>query len=501
MKTTKRVFAIVLAALMLAMMVPFAASAVNTPNVTFTLSYDMPASETAGDFVWTVYQLATLDKDTGAYTAVTGLNSTIADKIKDSSTTSSADILAACDTATSGYGTATGGTFSSGAADKAYTVPAGIYYVKCTTAPANATKKNNSIVALPFYQNNAWQDTLPANTNGSTDGQTNTIKLGTKFSTSPVSIDKKVKDVVAGTWGESTSQQQDKDVQFRTFVTTAGSADERLASYRITDSMNNGLKLKSIDSVKFFENATATTGTDVPSSAYTVTPATISGTVTEFEIAFKNSYLTAAAAPAFYENEYIEVLYTCTVLDSAKVGTDQNVNTTTMYYKPVDATDETPVGPDTAQVYVYEAGVLKYDASSSNQTPLANAEFAIYATNADAAAGTNAIAVAKTGTDGKAKFVKALTSSTSFKFAKGTYYVKETKAPTGYNLNSEIKTITLGATAGSTTLEEVSIGNTPSKLPETGGAGTMMFTIIGGSLVVLAGVLFVVVMKKRKSSK
>ena len=171
-----------------------------------------------------------------------------------------------------------------------------------------------------------------------------------------------------------------------------------------------------------------------------------------------------------------------------------------MYYKPTDATDETPVGPKTAQVYVYEAGVYKYDASKADtNTPLADAEFAIYATRDNAVAGTKAIAVAKTGTDGKAKFVNNLTDNKEFKFAKGTYYVKETKAPANYNLNSEVKSITLGATAASTTLEEVSIGNTPSKLPETGGEGTMMFMIIGGSLILLAGVLFVVVMKKRSS--
>ena len=493
MKTTKRVLAIVLAALMLALMVPFAASAA-TPNVTFTLSYDQPADEADGAFEWTVYQLATLDTETGALT-IKATDSAIVSALKANST-SSATILEKCDAATSGFGTATGGTFASGDADKTYTVPAGIYYVKCTTAPANATQKNNSIVALPYYQNNAWQNTLPAN--GSTEG--NTIKLGTKFSTNPVSIDKKVKDVVDGTWGASTSQQQDKDVQFRTFVTTAGSADQRLASYRITDSMNNGLKLKSIDSVKFFAESTSTTGTTVPSTAYTVDPATVSGTVTSFEIAFNNSYLTAETAPAFYSNKYIEVLYTCTVLDSAEVGADKNVNTTTMYYKPTDATDETPVGPKTAQVYVYEAGVYKYDASKADtNTPLADAEFAIYATRDNAVAGTKAIAVAKTGTDGKAKFVNNLTDNKEFKFAKGTYYVKETKAPANYNLNSEVKSITLGATAASTTLEEVSIGNTPSKLPETGGEGTMMFMIIGGSLILLAGVLFVVVMKKRSS--
>ena len=492
MKTTKRVLAIVLAALMLALMVPFAASAANTPNVTFTLNYDKPADEAADTFEWTVYQLATLDKDTGAYTTVAGLDAAVVAAIKDATTTSSAAVLAACD-ATENCGTATNEVFKSGDANKAYTVPAGIYYVKNTKAPASATLKNNSIVALPYYSDNAWQDTLPAST--ATDGSTNVIKLATKFSNSPTSIEKKVKDVETNTWVKATSQQQDKDVQFRTFVTTAGSATERLASYRITDSMNNGLKLKSIDSVKFFAEANSTTGTAVPAAAYTKT-----STDTTFEIAFTEAYLTAATAPAFYSNKYIEVLYTCTVLDSAKVGTDKNVNTTTMYYKPTSATTETPVGPDTAQVYVYEAGVFKYDASKGESAPLANAEFAIFATRDDAVNETHAIAVAKTGSDGKAKFVKSGTT-TDFKFAKGTYFVKETKAPANFNKNTEIKEITLGGTAGSTAVIEAKIGDTPSKLPQTGGEGTMMFTIVGGSLIVLAGILFAVVMKKKKSSK
>ncbi len=492
MKTTKRVLAIVLAALMLALMVPFAASAANTPNVTFTLNYDKPADEAADTFEWTVYQLATLDKDTGAYTTVSGLDAAVVAAIKDATTTSSAAVLAACD-ATENCGTATNEVFKSGDANKAYTVPAGIYYVKNTKAPASATLKNNSIVALPYYSDNAWQDTLPAST--ATDGSTNVIKLATKFSNSPTSIEKKVKDVETNTWVKATSQQQDKDVQFRTFVTTAGSATERLASYRITDSMNNGLKLKSIDSVKFFAEANSTTGTPVPAAAYNTTKDD-----TSFEIAFTEAYLTAATAPAFYSNKYIEVLYTCTVLDSAKVGTDKNVNTTTMYYKPTSATTETPVGPDTAQVYVYEAGVFKYDASKGESAPLANAEFAIFATRDDAVNETHAIAVAKTGTDGKAKFVKSGTT-TDFKFAKGTYFVKETKAPANFNKNTEIKEITLGGTAGSTAVIEAKIGDTPSKLPQTGGEGTMMFTIVGGSLIVLAGILFAVVMKKKKSSK
>ena len=492
MKTTKRVFAIVLAALMLAMMVPFAASAA-TETVSFTLSYDTPSGEDAGTFEWTVYQLATLDTTTGKLTMV-ATNADIKDCLNDKNK-NTAQLLAACDAATSGYGTANAHVFKSGDTDYTYNVTSGVYYVKCTKAPASATLKNNSIVALPYYQNNAWQRTLPQN--ASTEG--NKIKLATKFSNSPTSIDKKVKDAqsTTETWGEATTQEQGKDVQFRTFVTTAGSATERLKSYRITDSMNNGLVLKSIDSVKFFADANSSSGTDVPTTAYTVTPATIAADTDAFVIAFNESYLTASTAPDFYNYKYIEVKYTCTVTKDAEVGNDKNVNTTTMFYKPISATDETPVGPDTAQVYVYKAGVFKFDAAKGENTPLANAEFGIW-DNANCTG--NPIAVAKTDSTGHAVFVKAGTTD-EYKFAGKKYYVKETKQPDGYNLNSEIKEITLGGTVASEDVTEVSIGDTPAVLPQTGGEGTLMFTIIGGSLVVLAGVLFVVVMKKRKSSK
>lgn len=59
MKTTKRVFALVLAALMLAMMIPFAASAANN-SLTLSMSKD--------GFEYAVYQVATINTETGVYT-------------------------------------------------------------------------------------------------------------------------------------------------------------------------------------------------------------------------------------------------------------------------------------------------------------------------------------------------------------------------------------------------------------------------------------------------
>ncbi|MBQ2569593.1 MAG: LPXTG cell wall anchor domain-containing protein [Ruminococcus sp.] len=41
--------------------------------------------------------------------------------------------------------------------------------------------------------------------------------------------------------------------------------------------------------------------------------------------------------------------------------------------------------------------------------------------------------------------------------------------------------------------------DTRAKLPNTGGAGTLVFTIVGGSLIVAAGILLAIVLKKRAS--
>ena len=80
----------------------------------------------------------------------------------------------------------------------------------------------------------------------------------------------------------------------------------------------------------------------------------------------------------------------------------------------------------------------------------------------------------------------------------GTYYVHETEAPAGYNLATEDEAVTVSANDSGTaqaTAEAHIANNTGAILPGTGGMGTTIFYVVGGTLVVAAAVLLIT--KKR----
>lgn len=109
----------------------------------------------------------------------------------------------------------------------------------------------------------------------------------------------------------------------------------------------------------------------------------------------------------------------------------------------------------------------------------------------------------------------------------GTYYLQETKAPTGYNPLTEDKEVTITAAydengklktgdGSGTNVTPISSATEPTKtigyqieadvenssgseLPETGGIGTTIFYVVGGIMMVVAVVLLVT--KKKMSSK
>lgn len=83
----------------------------------------------------------------------------------------------------------------------------------------------------------------------------------------------------------------------------------------------------------------------------------------------------------------------------------------------------------------------------------------------------------------------------------GNYEFKETKAPTGYKVNSDNKAFTIKANENAeVTIDAGEFVNTKlSSLPSTGGMGTYLFTIIG--VVVMAGAAGAFFISRRKGSE
>ena len=454
MKTTKRVIAVVLAVLMIAMVASVAATAATTKQYSFTLKCTKPGYE------FTVYPLATIDDTTGAYTVVSTVTDTaVADEIN-TSKASTADLMTLCQNSTGlGSGLADKFTSSATTTTKTYTQPAGIYFVKVTGVPIENTEVlGGAVVVL--------------------DKTVSEVDLSAKVKNgNEPNVDKDFSVNGSLTKADQTYGSDDTI----TYVLTAdvpGSFTNQLTQYIITDTMGTGLD-KNVHNVKsvVLKNGSNTT----PLTYETTTNTSEIGDTATFGVKLKDVELTKED---FYAEGNKVVVTFESKIDMATAPIATNIpNSDALVYTNAGGSKTVP-GP-TVNFKTYKIQALKLDAQSNAK--LGGAEFTLY--KAD---GTTVIATATSdATTGIANFNKLLPA--------GTYVVKETKEPTGYMLNTTATTVTLGDNTTDTVT--VTIKDTKTKTPSTGGAGTMMFTIIGGSLVLIAGALFVVVMKKRRSSK
>lgn len=239
------------------------------------------------------------------------------------------------------------------------------------------------------------------------------------------------------------------------------------------------------------------------------------------------------------KGQYIIVEYEATLNEDAVVGLDGNPNEVTLEYSnqpdhsgagDTDNTGETP--KDVVIVFTYELDVTKVDGKDTEKK-LQDAQFVLL--NAD----KTKVAIVDSDkkvqewvdvpADGKTwPAGSILTSDADGGFSvigldDGTYYLREIKAPAGYNLlASDVKLVikatttngqewtsqqakdaltalTIKVNDGSETEGNVADGtvsmqvenNEGSKLPETGGIGTTIFYTVGAILVIGAVVLLV----------
>lgn len=460
MKTTKKIFAAFIAVMMIALMIPFSASAATT--------YSASLTGKAG-YTVSVYKVADLDTTTGKYTSSI---TAIQDELNKVEGADNKNVLKACDAAAVSTPVTTK-TFSASdvTLDFSTTEP-GVYYFKWTGTPAGVDSKiiSNSVISLPYYkEGKEGKDSNWVNS------YTGTISAKVEDSTPTVS--KKIEN--SDIDNSNTTAAIGSDVTFTLTADKVGSSTEKAKMYKLTDTMSAGLTYKEVKEVKV--------GTTVVSAAdYTVTQ---NGQTVDIE--FASSYLSNGDS-AFYKADKVYVTYVATVNTAALISIagelKPNTNHVDLHYTNNMNVDSDITG-NTVNVYTFTLNVGKVDGNT--KAPLPNATFKLTSKN-DA----EFVKTLTTGTDGSVTF-------TGLKA--GTYYVEETVAPEGYNINSKKFEITI-STQGIVTGDNVKdnklvVSDFPLSVPQTGGAGTVMFTVGGIALIACAGVLFFIVMRKKKTSK
>ena len=295
-------------------------------------------------------------------------------------------------------------------------------------------------------------------------------------------------------------------------------------TFKFSDTLSKGLDLKEVLSVKVGNTTlkAGKTGTNTYALAYDKTSRILTVTLNDFYNSYKN-----------HTGETITVVYTATLNKDAVIGMNPNTNKAVVEYSNDPATNGTGKSePSIVDVHTFDFTIYKYYLKGQNKTALANAEFELYKANTEGtAANINAkinIVDEKNGVYRQATADEAKTAGfTSAKIVSdadgkvlvkgldaGIYYLRETKAPEGYNkLLSDIKVeikpvydkttgkltsysvdytyngkITNGtAITNKTDSPEVAVENkTGAQLPSTGSKGALMVTL---ACIVLFGVL------------
>ena len=468
MTTMKRIVAVLLAVMLVASIGIFSVSAAGEK-----LTLDATGDSAAG-FTFTVYRVASLaDLNTGEYVIEASDDAVVADMATPNQSGAAflADLKAADESAVG----ASLGTLSE--TTMAITEP-GVYYVKVTGTPSTVTAKEDSVIVWPEYANNKY---TMSNL---------TVDLSQKVNSGTDNITKFFTDAKAA---DSKSLGQGDVVNFTLEADVVGSYTEQITKYVIWDKMCPGLTYNQ-DMKVYYDDSTAEATSD-----FTITVSDNAeneayyGGGKVFNITAKDATLSGRT---FYSHSKVRVEYSATVNNNATTGVQYNPNKDGLTYNTGSGNDVEKAGRE-VKVYTYEARAHKLNGDT--QAPLKGAKFGLYK-------GSDKIAEATSDDDGLLVFKASDNDENGVRLAPGDYSLKEIEAPAGYALSTAVTSFTIEDDKSGTTYDNgvyyvADIPNYPTKLPETGGNGTLLFTIIGGCLVLLAGAMFVIIMKKKASSK
>lgn len=349
---------------------------------------------------------------------------------------------------------------------------------------------------------------------------------------------KKIKEDSTDKWGDTADLDVGQEAPFKlTGTMPSNIADFTTYKYGFKDFISKGFTLR--------EGFDATDLT-VKIGDKKITPDTVNVTdITDdthgaeynggkqIEIMFTDLKATAKAAGVdLTASSEVTVEYKAKVNENAVIGGKGNPNKSLVVYQKGfndgDGTGKTP--EDEVWAFTYQLDTTKVD-SANPETKLKDAQFRLYNSDKTKSAEIKDNKIVK-WVDGDAGTVITTPEGGVFNI-KGldadTYYLKEIKAPAGYNLptgddayfkfviaatlgvdkdtsKGKIESLTITPAKGQaadgdipTGKVEMNITNTSgSTLPETGGIGTAIFTVVG--LLVMAGAAGAFVWRRKQNS-
>lgn len=349
-------------------------------------------------------------------------------------------------------------------------------------------------------------------------------------------VDKQVLDEAADAeeghtngWGESADHAINESFKFKLTATLDANANyDAYKTYKVVfhDTMSKGVTFESIESVKIGDVVIPVKSTDKPDGYECSAAEGLVGNGTEewtLTIADLKKYqadLTAGATVEVIYNAHLNESAIVSSANGTELGTAaaNNNNVYLQYSNNPNVSGDSNLGQtpkDYVWVFTYKVDNKKVDQEGK---VLADAGFKLYSGDTEIGLIYDEALTAYRPTKGDetAEEMKSAAATGAFNIVgldAGTYVLKETSTPAGYNTCAPI-TVEIGAVhkenAGGDSvnleLTQKNVDNTiinqkGSTLPSTGGIGTTMFYVGGGVLVAGAGVLLITKKRAKKDAE
>ena len=297
---------------------------------------------------------------------------------------------------------------------------------------------------------------------------------------------KKEVQTSTGDWGDKNNAKIGDTVEYKVEITVADGAQ----TYTVYDTMSTGLTFNS--------GSLKVTANDVVTTDYTLTP-----TTNGFTLVLPETYVSTLT-----KGTTIMVTYNATLNKDAVIDGDGNTNEVKLGYGNHQNTV-----PSKVTTKSYQFDLVKVDGTTNKLLDGAEFELADGETKLSFVKDANGnYRVATTGEKGTTTTITVKNGKVNiYGLAGKTYTLTETKAPDGYNkLTAPVKiTITKSDTTNVNdwTIKQndgvvddkiIDIENTTGTLlPETGGMGTVIFTVIAVVMILGIAVSFVISRRKR----